>query len=559
MSVAVMAGALGFAVLAALVPAQAAAAAPATAPAPADPLVVDRPRFEPIDGSPLGVTGVGSFRGAIEVVRSGAGLAVVNDVALDDYLRGIAEMPARWPLEAQKAQAIAARTYALYEMGLRTNTAHRAAGADICATQACQVYVGLAKEQSPAGAAWSAAVDQTQGQVLVYRGVPIAAKYSSSNGGRTVAGGRPYLRSADDPDDRQSPLHRWQPSYPLDEVVRVAGLSPSTTGLHRAGDDIVAIAPDAEGNPVEQRLAAMDFRTRLNGGLATPDGLPLPVPSIRFEVTTADGRVHFNGRGWGHGIGMSQYGALGKALRGQKAHDILAAYYAGLRPLTLPADRLPQYLKVAVALDRGAVAVGDGSGPFRIVDAAGQVVAHHATGTWSARPAGKGRVKLVPPPDQRAPPTASLMAIEPGTNGTRSPLTVKVSLDGPAGVTHISLARPDGAIVELDPPTVRAAGPMAVTVAPAHTATPGIYRIEVSRDAGGGRAAITGLPLDLSPGAVAALPPTVLAAASGTGDDAVAPRPLLDLLALILLGAVMLAAGGEIRIWVGRPPDLQLH
>lgn len=559
-SVAVMAGALGAGALAS---APATASAPAAA-APADPLVVERPRFESIDGSPLGVTGVGSFRGAIEVVRSGAGLAVVNDVAFDDYLRGIAEMPAGWPLEAQKAQAIAARTYALYETGLRTNTAHRAAGADICATQACQVYVGLAKERSPSGSAWGAAVDQTKGQVLVHRGAPIAAKYSSSNGGRTVAGGRPYLRATDDPDDRQSPLHRWQPSYPLAEVVRAAGFAPSTTDVHRAGDEMVAVSPDPDGNPVEQRLPAIDFRIRLNEKLPTPPGLPLPLPSIRFDAATADGIVHFQGRGWGHGIGMSQYGALGKALRGQRANDILAAYYAGLRPVALPDDRLPQRLKVAVALDRGMVAVAGEPGPFRILDAAGQVVAHHATGTWSARPAGKGRVKLVPPPDQRAAPTASLVAIETAAPpAAGSPMTViaQLTLDGPAAVTRLTLARPDGGIVEVEPPTVRGAGPIAVILPAADTATPGVYRIDVERDAGGGRGAVTGLPIDLSPGAVAALPPVVAAVAPGAGhghDDA-PPRPLLELLALFLLGAVALAAAGAVRTWVGRPPDLQLH
>src|SRR2546423_15648517 len=112
-------------------------------------------------------------------------------------------MPAGWPMEGLKAQAIAARTYALNQL---------AAGRQLCATEACQVYAGLAKERSQGGDNWAAAVAATAGQVVLYRNKPILAMYSSSDGGQTVAGSQPYLRAARDPDDGVSPLSQWQAS-----------------------------------------------------------------------------------------------------------------------------------------------------------------------------------------------------------------------------------------------------------------------------------------------------------------------------------------------------------
>lgn len=531
----------------------------AAAQAADDPFIVDRPRFEPIDGSPLSVSGIGEYRGSIELTRAGAGISVVNHVSLDDYLRGISEVPVSWPIEAQKAQAIAARTYALYELGRSVNAAYKAAGADICATDACQVYAGLTKERRAGSEAWSAAVEQTKGQVLVFNGAPINAKYSSSNGGQTVSGGQPYLRATDDPDDRYSPLHRWRAVYPVSDVARVVGFAPETSTMFRSGDEIIASASDAEGNVSEQRMPAADFRMRINSGFATPAGLPLPVPSVRFAAGTVDGVVAIDGRGWGHGIGLSQYGALGKAARGLKAPDILAAYYAGLRPVAVPNDRYPQRVRVALALDRGDATVTDTAGFFRIVDADGRVIAHRANGSWSARPAPDGRVRLVPPGDQAAAPTASLAATEPAVPRPGEPLTVRLSLDGPSAITRLTLVRPDGTAAELDAPKLRAPGPVTVRLKAATTSAPGAYRLDVERDAGGGRVVTTGVALQLdAPAAPTEPPATALASVTkplDEGDDDAPNRGLFEGVATVLLIAVIVAGA----FWVGRRPGIELH
>jgi stage II sporulation protein D len=547
-------------------------AAPAAAQASAaanDPFLVAGPTFEPLDQAPLDVEGIGEYRGTIRLNRTAQGVAVVNTLALDDYLRGISEVPANWPLEAQKAQAIAARTYALHEaLSANTTAAYKQAGADICATDACQVYAGLAKERRPGSEAWIAAVEQTKGQVVTYRGAPIVAKYSSSNGGQTVAGGQPYLQATPDPDDRYSPLHQWQATYAIADVVAATGLAAEPTTLSRQGDDVVATyvnpaaadGSDPTAPPLEQRLPAADFRSRLNANLPTPAPLPLPVPSGRFDVATQDGTVRIDGRGWGHGIGLSQYGALGKALRGLKAPDILAAYYAGLRPVAVPPERLPQQVRVAVALDRtSATTVADPSGRFRIVDADGNVVAHSATGAWSALPGPQGKVRLVPPADQAGAPSAALTTVEPAAPRPGRALAATVTLAGPAALTHLTLTTPDGATTELDPPHLRSAGPVTVRLGAAATAAPGAYRIDVEQDAGARRTATTALTIDVAappPPSAEARAKARTAAATGTGANrspstatlaARLPTGPLQGLAGLLLAAVATAAAASRR------------
>src|SRR5207249_6911608 len=94
-----------------------------------------------------------------------------------------------------------------------------------------------------------------------------------------------------------------------------------------------------------------DFRAKLDAAVPPPDGRTKTVPSIQFTVRFDDaGRVAtLDGRGYGHGIGMSQWGAYGKALRGLRAPAILAAYYGGLQPAKVPAAKLPGRVRVAVS------------------------------------------------------------------------------------------------------------------------------------------------------------------------------------------------------------------
>jgi SpoIID/LytB domain protein len=356
--------------------------------------VLDRARFEPLDpASPLTAEGVGTYRGAIEVRPTGGSLAVVDDVGLEDYVRGIAEMPPTWPLAAQEAQAIAARTYALYTMRQQAATDWRAAGAQICDSQDCQVYRGVAKEQQDGAAGWLEAVRITQGYVMLWQGQPINAKYSSSNGGWSVPGGQPYLRSIPDPDDALSPLHHWRYAIPFDAMAQLFQVPGQLFNVGRAGDSVVMTSLLPDGTQAQQSMSYLDFRAKLNASLPPPNGLPVAVPSDRFDVGFDGDGVVIDGRGWGHGIGMSQYGALGKAMRGWNAPQILAAYYGGVPPVQLDPASLPATIRVAVALGRSTAAV---AGAARVVDGSGRLVAT-GTGSWSVTPAGHGTVRVRPP------------------------------------------------------------------------------------------------------------------------------------------------------------------
>ena len=545
-------------------------AAHAQTNAPADPTrwVVDRATFEPLDTTPLTVDGVGDYRGAIELVRSTTNkLAVVNHVSVEDYLKGISEVPAAWPLEAQKAQAIAARTYALHQAAKNKD----ATTADLCDTDSCQVYNGLAKERRAGSEAWLAAVAQTKHQVLLHDNAPINAKYSSSNGGETVAGPATYLKATPDPDDARSPLHRWRASYPVAELARVVGLAAEPAALTRQDQVIVATYFDADGNPIGETIDVEQFRDRINNGFASPPGLPLPVPSRRFDVQVEAGLVHLDGRGWGHGIGLSQYGALGKAIRGMKAPDILAAYYGGIRPTTLAADRLPPKLKIRLATDKLEQSITGTTGRFRILDGAGRVLAHSATGTWKATAAPDGRIQLVPPADQQGPPTAAIASLDPPQPLAGKPVNDSVQLDGPGALTTIELTRPDGTTQTVDAQRLRHPGPVLVRLTGGAQA--GTYRLEVDQDAGTGRRATTVLDVDVAPAAGAAnregrtddgpgdrasIDETHLDLAfAGAESLERAPIPTRALQAtatFMLLAVVVLGA-----FWVGRRPGSELH
>jgi stage II sporulation protein D len=363
---------------------------------------LDRLRVEPVD--PAGTVtyrGV-PYRGAVEVVRQGGGLAVVNDVPFEDYVRGIAEMPPSWPDEALRAQAIAARTYALWEMLVRAPSPWRDVGADVCATDSCQVYAGAYRaEVAPR---WTAAVDATAGQVLLWRGLVIEALYSASNGGRSTGGGVPWLPPTNDPDDAASPLHAWRWSAPVASLASALGVTPPGTLVAVGGDGGAGVELDVsqpDGNVTRIGMSAADFHARLNKDYPDPAGLPLPLPSMRFSVATDAGSVTIDGNGWGHGLGLNQAGALGKARRGMQAADILAAYYGGVRPVSVVT---PSRIRVALDLQQPDAALSVG-GAFRLLDGAGHVVAVSSGGRVDVRVAGPG-VRVVAPADARPPQQA---------------------------------------------------------------------------------------------------------------------------------------------------------
>jgi stage II sporulation protein D len=173
------------------------------------------------------VTGGRRYRGTLTFVPDPlGGIDVINTLALDDYVRGVVawESPSSWPAEALKAQAVAARTYAI--------TTHRSGSFDQYADTRSQMYGGVTAETR----ATDAAVAATRGQVVTYGGHPVTTYFFSTSGGQTedvedsVLGGspQPWLKSVADPYDSVSPRHRWTP-----RTMTLAQAGAKLSGLYR--------------------------------------------------------------------------------------------------------------------------------------------------------------------------------------------------------------------------------------------------------------------------------------------------------------------------------------
>ena len=174
------------------------------------------------------------YLGYLRAVRlsakgASAGLATVNIVGLNSYVAGVVprEMPASWSIPATSAQAVAARSYAVYER------AHASSYYDICDTSSCQVYGGLQHLTKSGSVAWDdypAAAIRTLNKVLTYKGAVIFAQYSASNGGWSTSGGQPYLKAAA---DKYDPGKSGDPYVNATRTVKVAALA-SYAGLAKA-------------------------------------------------------------------------------------------------------------------------------------------------------------------------------------------------------------------------------------------------------------------------------------------------------------------------------------
>jgi stage II sporulation protein D len=275
--------------------------------------------------SPIRVNGR-DYPAVIEVVKTGDGLAIVNVLRLEDYLVGVlrAETSDKWPGETLRAQAIAARTYAAYHRALNAAKPYH-----IVASTTHQMYTGVVPASSPL---W-AAVRDTAGQVLLWDGELFPAFYHSASGGytedpRIVFGARnmPALRAIRDEYSMAAPYSSWT----LD--LRLADLSEI---LRRNGFDVGSVtAIEIIERTPSLRVAMLRVRgprgtVQLRGNEFRRMVGYEAVRSTLFAVALDAGVARFAGRGYGHGVGMSQWGAKGMAEQGYTAEKILEYYYPG--------------------------------------------------------------------------------------------------------------------------------------------------------------------------------------------------------------------------------------
>ncbi len=261
------------------------------------------------------------FRGSIEVHNKNGLLVVVNDLDLDDYVKGVInkEIIPSWPPEAKKVQAVLARTYAVYQKIFSPKNSLY----DMAPTVIDQVYGGLGKEDLSA----NDAVSETRGEILTYGNMPAQIFFHSTCGGATASGSEvwgketPYLQSVPCLYCSKSKLYRWRRALPEAGVLK---------SLKKSGVKIENI----ESIEVLRTARRVKF-VLINGSIKIPAntfrsylGYSV-IWSNDFSAEKKDSELVFSGRGGGHGVGCCQWGMAEMAKDGRKYEEILKYYLKG--------------------------------------------------------------------------------------------------------------------------------------------------------------------------------------------------------------------------------------
>ncbi len=264
-----------------------------------------------------GVVWIGDrwYRGKTRLMRQGNGVTAINNVNLEEYLYSVVggEAIPTWPQEALKAQAVAARTFAIYKSTAESNRFY-----DLDTTTATQVYKGLESEY----VSTIDAVKATDGQVMTYNGKVILAAFHAASGGHTenvenVWSSRlPYLRGVVDY-DQTSPVFQWSRQFRASELSQLIGGVGSIRSM-------IPERTTPLGRVVTMRVVGSSGSKQLSG---TQIRSALKLRSTLFTVSNNGGTFSIDGRGSGHGIGLSQWGAYGLSMQNVPYDQILAHYY----------------------------------------------------------------------------------------------------------------------------------------------------------------------------------------------------------------------------------------
>jgi stage II sporulation protein D len=382
------------------------------------------------------------YAGPMVITRHADGLGLTERATIEQYLEGIAEMPFSWAGEALAAQAIAARTYLT-----RTLSGGRRGDAavheyDICATNRCQVYRGVQLVEGESGDRWRRAVTLTEDELVLYGGRPIEAVFTSMVGSRSRANQDvwpsdpvPYLQPVDSPEVGVAPYAEWGfeiSAAQLVEILRADGLEvggdlidlivddppegqgrTEITVVSEMGTDSI-LAPAMKGS--FGRHADELYPGSLPARLTDGSRLPEPIMSYTYDMARIEvppraidallpsedrvGRdlVRFSGEGWGHGVGMSQWGAQIMALDGATHRDILQHYYTGATVARVP-SLVPDEVVVGLSWGRSEVEVSITGTATLLVN--GVPFGAVSSGAWIVRGTRDGMV-LFPAGDQPA-------------------------------------------------------------------------------------------------------------------------------------------------------------
>ena len=256
-----------------------------------------------------------NYRGSISFRVNDGKLDIVNNVEIDDYLKGVLpkEMSPEFPMESLKAQALCSRSFAInnYNKFIKK-------GYNLDDTTRSQVYFGKDVEEKST----DKAVESTLGEVIKYDGKVAETIFCASSGGYTVSSAEawgensiPYLISKEDPYS----THPWQYTLKSGDLKKlnltdVYGAKLELNNSNRVNNIIFNTSKG------DRTILAKDFRSKIGNTL---------IKSTLFDINCENGNVIISGKGYGHGVGMSQYGAVEMAKKGNTYKDIIDFYFPG--------------------------------------------------------------------------------------------------------------------------------------------------------------------------------------------------------------------------------------
>jgi stage II sporulation protein D len=272
------------------------------------------------------------YRGSLQIIKTEEGLLrAINIINLENYLKGVLfhEVSHRWPIEAIKAQAIASRTFALYQ-AQQNDQQYYYLKADVNS----QVYGGVYAERYRT----NKAVEETRGEVLIWNGRLLPAFFHATCGGHTEHVSRLWkvdakpLKGVRCVYCKNSPHFSWKRDVALTAIEKrlneagynISGISSIKIKGRDPSGRVIQLILKGKGERV--RISAKDFRHILGSRI---------VRSTNFTVTITGNSAHFEGKGWGHGVGLCQWGAFSMAKKGMTADEILEYYYSGAKIVKL--------------------------------------------------------------------------------------------------------------------------------------------------------------------------------------------------------------------------------
>jgi stage II sporulation protein D len=258
------------------------------------------------------------YTGDIDVWKGDNGLYMVNELPLEEYIKDVvaAEVSHDWDMEALKTQAVISRSYAVYQRMTNGNSLYH-----IASSVLHQVYKG-----SNSDARIAYAVEETRGEILTYDGKPIEAFYHSTCGGKTenpeeVFGkSYPYLKATESGCEI-SPYRTWERKIPLSEIekaLNIPGIKGISIKSYTSTKRIKQLS--IKTNAGITLVNATDFRKSLGWSR---------LPSTNFTLKNNGNTILFEGKGYGHGVGLCQWSALEMARKGKSYREILYFFYPG--------------------------------------------------------------------------------------------------------------------------------------------------------------------------------------------------------------------------------------